>query len=187
MICLVAKTDPNTLMTDIGHALMPILKDQGKVAVREIVIEANRAGVSSEDMSYIFWALATDKGLPDQGPRHKVFQVMLDIMARTGVMPNYQRAFQIPESTDTDLAVDTIALHMGMWAARTMLPALTTEYVKVLMRVAHKVPEATDGDVPVSNGVAYLNHVFREVLTLRSSMFEDGELLRRVLRIIPEW
>jgi len=187
MNSILASTTPEDLMRSIGADMLPVLKEQGRASVREIVMAANRLGIQADDMPYAFWALATQKGLPDFGPKQKVSTLMIDIMARTGTMPAYQKALKVPDSGTLDEAVDKLADHMATWAARNILPYLMANYVKILNKYASKVPQATNGQVPASNGVAYLNNAFREILTLRSTWFDDGELLRRAVRFIPEW
>lgn len=182
-----AAIGPEELIKTVGRDLMPVLKAQGQASVREIVTEANKHHVAPDDLPYVFWALANPKVLPDLGPRQKGYQLVIDIMARTGTMPAYQRAFKAVDDAAVDDAVDAVAQHMATWAYKDMLPYLMGAYVKVLSKYAGKVSEATGGQVPTSNGVAYLNRTFREILTLRSSWFEDGELLRRAVRFIPEW
>ena len=179
----------DAIMKGIGKDMMPQLKDIGRMAVQEIVSEANRFHVPAEHLPYIFWSMAVHQDfLSSLGRLQKVFALMIDIMARTGVMPNYQRAFKIPDDEAgiaTDVTIEPLAKHMGMWAARAMAPALIKVYYDILVKWAPKVPSATEGDVSVKDGFAYLDGVFREVLTLSSSWFEDGELLRRVVRFIP--
>ena len=182
-----AGEDPEALVKAIGRDLMLYLKEQGRTAAREIVMEANRQRVSPEDLPYVFWVLASQKELPDLRARQKVFTLMIDIMARTGTMPNYQRAFRVADDIEVDAAVDKVAVNMALWAAKNMIPFLIHSYLRVLAKYAGKVPAVTGEEVPASNGLGYLNTAFREVLTLRSTWFEDGELLRRVVRFIPEW
>lgn len=184
---LVATDVTEVLMKALEHDLMPMIKEQGKAAVREIVMQGNKQGIALAEMPYLFWALANQKELPDLGPRQKVFQVMLDIMVRMGVMPNYQKNFKVTNDLEVDAAVDATVQHMGVWAAKDMIPALMVGYYKVLTQHAPKVPSVTKGQVPASNGVGYLNALLREILTLRSAWFDDGELLRRVVRLLPEW
>lgn len=183
----VLAADEESLVKALGKDLMPLLKSQAQAAVREISLEGNRRGMGLSQMPYLFWALFTQKELPDLGSRQRYFQVMLDMMVRTGVVPNYQKNFKVPDDPEIDTAVDAVVQHMGTWAVRTMLPALLAGYMRVLSAHAPKVPAVTNGEVPASNGVGYLNTLFREILTLRSAWFDDGELLRRVVRLLPEW
>lgn len=184
---ILASRTPEDLIRAIGNALMPVLKIQGQASVHEIVAVANRLGIQADELPYAFWTLATQKGLPNLGPRQKVFTLMIDIMDRTGTMPAYQKAFQVPDNATLDDAVDKLADHMAIWAVKQLLFSLTRSYIGILSKFAPDVPQVTDGQVPASNGVAYLNAAFREILTLRSAWFDDGELLRRAVRLIPEW
>lgn len=183
---LTARTDPETLMKAIGKDMMDLLLSQGRAAVREVVTEANKYRVSADDLPYVFWVLASQHELPDMGPRQRVYNLMLDIMSRTGAMPNYQRAFKVAEDPATDEAADKVAVHLSYWAAKQMAPALLVGYSKILSKYQNAVPEATGGQVSAVVGVDYLDSTFRQILTLRSSWFADGELLRRVVRFLPE-
>ena len=182
-----ATTNPEDLVKVIGNDMMPILKEQGHAIVREIVTEANKQGIPPKDFPYILWALAQEKTLPDMGLRVKGYRVLWDIMTRTGALPAYHKAFEVTKDPVVDAAVDAIALYMSVWSIRILMPFLTTAYLRVLTKHVKQVPQVTDGTVSEKNGTGYLNYIFREVLDLRSSMFEDGELLRRVMQIIPEW
>lgn len=183
----VARMDPEGLMKVIGKDMMVLLREQGNAAVREVNIAANKQGVAATNLPYVFWALAsTDSELPNLGLRQKIYTLMIFIMARTGAMPNYQRGFKPADSQSLDDAVDAVALHMATWAGRSLTPALVIGYYGILDKWAAKVPEATGGKVHSLIGREYLDYLFREILTLQSALFDDGELVRRVVRFIPE-
>jgi hypothetical protein len=131
--------------------------------------------------------LATGQQLPALGNRKEGFDLVISILTRTGTMPNYQRSFNPDPDPVVDDAVDAVAQNLAVWASRTMKPAMMVDYLQVLGKHKSKVPEITQGRVSEDGGIDYINQVFREILTLRSSMFADGELLRRVVRYIPEW
>lgn len=182
----ISRMDPEALVKLLGKDMMSFLQDQGRAALREIVTTANKEGVKANQLPYVFWALANQSGLPNLGPRQKAFTLMLDILTRTGVMPDYQRGFQAVDDARLDEVVDLVAQHMSVWAAKTMAVELVLGYYKLQVKHESKVPEATNGKIPAVVGATYLDRVFREILTLRSAWFEDGELLRRVVRFIPE-
>ena len=181
-----ARTDPESLIKAVGKDFMGLLKTQGVAAVREATTAGLKRGLKSDQLSYLFWALSSPNTLPNMGSRQKVFNLMLNILDRTGTMPDYQRSFRAVKDPEVDDVVDAVALHMSQWAARTMAPALVLGYYRTLSRHANKVPEATEGAVQALSGSDYLNFTFREMLTIRSAWFDDGELLRRVVRFIPE-
>jgi hypothetical protein len=176
----------DALMLGVAKALDAGLVDIGKSAVREIVIEANRLGVPPDDLPYVFWALNTKAGLPKlDAKQQQALDMMLTIMNRTGVMPNYPSAFKPTDNLATDSAVDVVARHMGAWALRTMYPALLQAYRAALQSQVRYVTKLTNGQVKKGNEFEFLRLAFRQILSLQSRMFRDGELLRRVVRILP--
>jgi len=182
----IAGRPEDALMQGVAKALDRHLANIGKSAVREIVTVANRISVDPVGLPYVFWALATKTGLPSFTTKgQQAFNLMIDIMERTDVMPNYDSAFAVPEDLAVDSAVDVIAKHMAVWSLRVMYPALLQVYQGSLNAHANAVPKATGGQVSPENAVEFLRRSFRQVLSLSSRKFRDGELLRRVVRILP--
>lgn len=175
------------LLGSLDKDMLALLKGYGQEAVQVVVAAANRQGVEAPDLPYVFWALATAQQLPNLGNRLEGFRMAITIMTRTGTMPNYQRGFKSDPELRVDAAVDAVAQQLANWSMRTLRPALMVDYYHILKKYEAKVPEATSGKVRAADGVDYLDRVLREVVTLRSSMFRDGEFLRRVLQFIPAW
>ena len=100
-------------------------------------------------------------------------------------MPSYDSAFNVPDEIVTDSAVDATTRHMGVWALRSMYPALLQAYQASLNAHASAVPKATGGKVSPDNAVEFLRLSFRQILSLSSRKFTNGELLRRVVRVLP--
>jgi len=173
-------------MQGVAKALDAELINIGHAAVREIVAKANDQGVSAKALPYIFWALATKSGLPRLNKQQQTaFDLMVTLMARSGTMPNYSSTFAIPDDLTIDAAVDAVARHMGAWAMRTMYPSLLQGYQAALTSQTRAVPKATDGRVRAEVAFDFLRTAFRQVLDISSRKFRDGELLRRVVRVLP--
>ena len=179
------KATPEDLVKAVGRDYMVILRGVGRAAVKEIATEVRRRSIPSTDWPYIFWALTAQKGLPDLGPRQRVFAVAMDIMVRTGAVPSAR--FQVADDPLVDEAIDGLAEHMGVWAARNLLPEVLVGLAQCMLRYAPKVPEATDGEVPEKNGLTYLKRIFPQIVLMRTSWFEDAALITRVLNILPDW
>lgn len=182
----IADRPEDALMQGVAKALDTKLVGVGHAAVREIVTTANRLSVDPNDLPYVFWALATKAGLPRIGKKElAALDLMVTIMVRSGTMPNYQSAFNVTTSIATDSAVDVLAPHMATWAQRVMYPTLLQAYRDALTTQVKAVPAATNGKVPKDKAFDFLRLAFRQVLDLSSRKFRDGELLRRVVRILP--
>jgi len=186
MMVRLANRSEDILMLGVGKSLDAHLAEVGKAAVREIVTEANRLGVGPNMLPYVFWALATKAGLPRMGQKEfAALDLMVFIMERTGTMPAYRGALQVADDPATDSATDSLALHMATWSLRSMYPALLTSYKAALKSQEKLVPKLTNGQVKKGDEFEFLRKSFRQVLSLQSSMFRDGELLRRVVRLLP--
>jgi hypothetical protein len=174
------------LMLGVAKNLDSRLADLGKAVVREIVTYANKLGVAPDDLPYVFWALATGTGLPRLGAKeHKALTTAMFIMERTGTMPNYSSAFSVASSGATDAAVDEIARHMGTWSLRTLFPGLLQAYKDALNSQVKQVQKKTNGQVPKGREFDFLRKAFRRVVPIQSRMFRDGELLFRVVNLMP--
>lgn len=172
-------------MQGVASSLQSGLHELGQAAVREIVIQANRLSVNPDHLPYVFWALATGAGLPSLGSDQKLYDLAIMVMARTGTMPNYASGFTVVDDLATDSAVNVLAKHMGSWARKTLMPGLLRAYQKALQSQVKSVPRATNNAVGKDNAFEFLRRAFPQVLTMRSRMFDDGELLRRVVRVLP--
>jgi len=176
----------NALMEGVGKALDSKLTDIGHAAVREIVGQGNHLSLDPTMLPYVFWAIATGSGLPRMGTKEqKAFDMMKTIMVRTGTMPPYQSAFNMADDLSVDSAVDAIATYMGRWSLRTMFPAILMAYKAALTSQVRNVPKATNGQVSSDKAFDFLRFLFRSTVDISSSMFRDGELLRRVVRLLP--
>jgi len=180
-----ASRSEEVLMKDVGSALESKLHSLGQAAVREIVTQANRLSVDPDHLPYVFWALATQAGLPSLGKDQKLFDLTMMVMSRSGAMPNYQSSFSVVDDFATDSAVNTLAKHMGKWARQTMIPGLLRGYQEALTSQVKNVPRATNNTVKKKDAFEFLRRAFPQVLTMRSRMFNNGEMLRRVVRVLP--
>ena len=174
------------LLEGVSKALNARLVDIGRAAVREITTAGNRIGTNPDHMPYVFWALATNTGLPSMGKKqYAAYLLMVDIMEETGTMPNWKSAFNVPNSIFADVGVDALATYMGRWAFSTMIPMVLHAYKDALLSQVKNVARATDGRVSPGDEFDFLRLLFRQVLTIKSSMFNNGGLLRRVVRALP--
>ncbi len=176
----------DALMQGVAKVLDAKLVGIGHAAVREITTEANRQGVGANDLAYVFWALASQSGLPKMPKQvQAAFDLMVVILTRSKTMPNYGSAFRVTDSMEVEAATDAVAMHMGTWARTVMFPALFHAYKAALTSQVKAVPAATGNRVRPEVAFDFLRKSFRQVLDISSRKFRDGELLRRVVRILP--
>lgn len=181
-----AADDEDALMLSVGAALDRALFLVGEDARKQVTQTANSLGVSPQEMSYIFWALATKSGLPRLADKQqRAFDLMIDIMVGTQTMPNYEKGFRVPQSLAVDDAVDGVTRQMALWSIRVMLPALLRHYDAALKDQAKHVPKFTSGRVSLEQGYDFLRLSFRRILDMRSAWFRNGRLLRQVVRALP--
>lgn len=173
----------DALVKAVGKNLMPHLDKVGRSAVDWVTKEANRKGLSPDLLPYIWWSLKTKSGLPDLDKPD--YNLLFDILHRRRLMPDHSRGFFIPEDLNDEAHVRDIALGLEKWSRKVMRPMLLRGYQQALKSQAAKVPKAMEGRVPKGKEMAFLRMVFAKMLTMNSRWFEDGELLRRVVRSLP--
>lgn len=165
------------LVKTLGKHLLQSLKVVAQSAVQEIIQVASREGLPLSNIPVLLETLQKERSDSRQ------YQVLMDIIEGTESMPVVVRR---EVSSDFEAVKLVVSKHMRAWAVKDMLPALTFHYWRVLSQYAHQVPIVTMGAVPLTRSQDYLDVLFREILTVRSAWFGRGELLRRVVRILPE-
>jgi len=173
------------LMMGVAKVLNVKLVDIGRAAVREVVTSSNRLGVGPDNLPYVFWTLTTNQRASTGKKQVAAYLLMMEILERTGTMPNWQSAFNVPDDIFTDFIVDKVVRHMGVWALSTMSPMLFHAYRAALDSQVKNVLKATDGNVKAGDEFDFLRLAFRQVLSIKSSRYDNGNLLRQVVRFLP--
>lgn len=172
----------DTLVKNVGSSLMEGLRNLGRAAVNVVTREATRQGLSPDDLPYVWWALATKTVATT---RSADFDFLLDILTRTGTMPNYSAGFLVPDDLTVDEALGPIGQAIKKWAEKALRKGLLRAYQAALKSQVSLVPRATGGAVGADKAALFLHRAFSQILTTNSRWFEDGELLRRVVRSLP--
>ena len=176
----------DTLMQGVGQRLDRNLTKIGKEAYKELLSLANKAGIPSDALPYVLWVLDSNAGLPHLPQKEgKALQMAMDVMRRTGWLPHYSSAFTVVDNLQIDQAIDKLSRNLGTWSLRSMYPEILKAYQDALKSQVKAVPKATQGRVAPQDAFNFLRLSFRQVVTIDSSMFRDGELLRRVVRLLP--
>jgi hypothetical protein len=155
----------------------------GHALVRQVTVEANRAGITYEYLPYVFKILMEQpQGWPRVADREALF-IGREIMARAGVVPDYSRAVVLPPGMEEEDAVDTVIQRMSVWCAGPMYAELSTAYDELLFARTGKVPKATEGAIPKNKGYAWLDTMLKRVLPRRPRWVPKNSDL--VLRLLP--
>lgn len=173
-------------MVAIGKDLQAVANSQGKALVRQIVTDANNLGIDPNHLQYVFWTLVNEAQWPRFNPVETMsLKLAVSIMNRTGATPNYAAGFSVPDDLTIDSATDEVIKRAAAWARMGMMPALLQGYKGALQKQVRKVPRATGRRVKKDQAFNFLRKAFRQILDLRSRWFTDGELLRRIVRMMP--
>lgn len=148
------------------------------VILRKFVEEANKAGVPSEYMPYVFW-LWNDKrtSWPQMAPRSVLaLKIARDIVASQGDMPNYLAYMSMPPP-EMEPAVDQVLERLGFWASGGMLGQIVRVFSATLTKWTPAMERAVGDTLPLGKSMVYLTVLFKDSLRRSSAQFVDGTIL----------
>lgn len=150
--------------------------------LRQIVVEANKAGLPHVYLPYVFWLIVEARNeWPDMHPKQaKALQIAEDLVMTQGDMPNYRPAVTLPEP-EYEVAVDQVVRQTAMWALGALSASLLRGYAAALKKWAPVMVGAAGGDLSDKEASAYLRMLFEIYLEKRPHQFLDGDLLERVV------
>lgn len=150
--------------------------------LRQVVIEANKAGLPHEYLPYVFWILVENKNRwPRMHPKEKeALQIALQLVISQGEMPNYRPAMSLPPS-EMEPAVDQVVGGLAKWALIHMGSHVAKGYSSLLSHWANRMARATGDTLPVGKAGMYLRLLFETYLREKPRHFLDGVLLERVI------
>ncbi len=160
-----------------------INEDLGHAIVRQVTIEATKFNITFEQLPYIFKILMEmPEHWPSVMPDKNALLLGREVLARSGVTPNYSRAVVIPPGTMED-AVDRVLQRMSSWCSGVLMAQMSTAYDVILFKRVGQVPKATQGAIPKDKGYAWLDLMVRRILPKRPRWIPKNSDL--VLRLLP--
>ena len=154
---------------------------QSKAFVRQVAVEASKAGVPSEYLPYIFW-LITEKrdGWPPLDPgQAEALSIARSLTLSEGDMPFYTSTMTVPPvemESRVDQAIDKVA----MWAWGPMSAKMLRGYSAALKKWAPQMASVAT-ELPPDKSATYLKMLFEAHLSRNPDRFLDGPLMERVV------
>lgn len=162
----------------VEHVLWP----SSTSFLRQVVLEANKAGIPSQYLPYVFWALVDGrKWWPNMHPMMvKGLRIALSLVRSQGDMPNYRGALSTPPP-EMHTALDQTIKGLAMWTLNGWAPSLIGGYTKMLKKWERQMVRAVGDSLPSDKAMAYLKVLFEGYLRKQPGRFLDGMLLERVV------
>lgn len=159
-----------------------ILWPQANELIKQVVLEANKAGLPHNYLPYVFWLLVEQyRSWPEMHPKASgALKLARDLAVSQMVVPNYRPALSIPPS-EYEPAVDQVMKGLGMWALRDMGNALLRGYASTLKKWERLMARAVGDTLPADKAGIYLKTLFEAYLARQPGQFLDGMLLERVV------
>lgn len=170
----------DTVMQAVGADFHRRLQRIAKEAALEVTRKSRVLGLTSDQQSQALGMMVAAFTLPLPSKNQVALDIMMSLLIRTRNLP-----VRIQKISEEDVDLEPMVIGMANWARQVLLPALLETYQSVLDKYAPRIPQATQGRIKAHQAFDFLRKSFRQVLTVNSSWFEDGELLRRVVRTLP--
>lgn len=155
---------------------------QGKAVVRQIVIEAHKAGIDKTYFQYLFFVLVQEQanwpGLSGRGK--DALSTAVDLMVQSGALPNYRDGLQIPPVSEEPKITKTIQ-QLARWAQGPLAGALQTTYIKLVEKQQKPYLKAFPGTSP-QQAYARLTRLFEADLYERPRNYTNPHLTQRIVR-----
>ena len=153
----------------------------GKPFVRQVVIEANEAGLDPGLLGYVFWAIVEGrKHWPAMKPKLKAsLDLGRDLMVAGGDVPSYRGSMLLPATGEDEQRVDAVLKTMAFWVGSQMNASLIGGYMGILDKWEGAMQKATEGRLPKNRALPYMKALFEAQLDDNCSRFSLGSLLCR--------
>ena len=150
--------------------------------LRQVVLEANKAGLPHRYLPYVFMVLDLSyQDWPDMSPSMtRGLKIAVDLLRTQGELPNYRPALSLPPPEFED-AVDRVVQGLGLWSVTGLSAALIRGYASMLKKWSNQMARAVKDTLPADKAGMYLKLLFEEYLRQSPRHFLDGLLLERVL------
>jgi hypothetical protein len=155
---------------------------QGNQFIKQVVLEANKAGLPHDYLPYVFWMLVEGrKHWPQMDPESaKALRLARDLAMSQGLMPNYRPAMRMPPP-ELEATVDRVLRGLGFWVLKDMGSALLRDYAASLQKWQGLMAKVVGDTLPAEKAAIYLKMLFETYLKRRPGHFLDGMLLERVV------
>lgn len=158
----------------------------GNTVVRQVAIEADKAGLPTETLPYFFFLLDKQAANWPQmsSDDRRGLNLAVAILKESGKMPPYTGVMALPDSQH-ERAADAALKSLGRWGASKFLANVVGAYQRVLERFERDLRKARP-DVPRGSEDAYLNAFIRAALKKRPFSFTHGQLAQQAIEMIFE-
>ena len=163
----------------IAEDFATVIEAQGKPFVRQVVIEANKAGLPKSSWQYLFHAIAGDPAgwpqMPDVLRNALLFG--RQVMSRAGVTPNYRDGLDVPLE-NLEGQIDQAIKGVAFWVAKEMVGTLHKAYLKLLQKWRRAMRAATkDTRLPDDKVLPWAKQLFEAQVERNPMQFRLGNLL----------
>jgi len=154
----------------------------GPLAVRQAVVEGNKAGIPPEYLPYLFWLWNEGRSSwPEMTTEeYLALKVAKDLTKPERTMPSYRSALRIPPP-ELEPAVDKAIKRMAFWGATKLLAVLVRGYNNYLEKWTPAMARAVKAALPKDKAGLYLQLFFEDSVRRQSGQFLSGALLDDVI------
>jgi len=165
----------------MGKDLIKLLEKQHKVIIRQVVIEATKAGLG-DYLQYVFFVLnERPQEWPNLSPKQRAGLASLqDILSTTGGTPTYTGGLQVPPD-DLEPAVDAALTELASWARMDFRKRLMVEYTGLAKKYMPALNRYITLDPKDDFSVTMVKALFEIVVEEHPNLFDQGHFLWSIL------
>lgn len=171
------------VLAALGKDFEDFILDQPKTITDALIEIANKSGLDSQYIPYLFYILFERKPDWPRMPKESVWAIttMLKILTEAVKIPRYRSGLQLPDLTNEEALDETIKKFAG-WGRSRFATILLQEYMRLLKKYSRDWAKASP-DTPPNKIMSVLKYIFEDSVGAKP-IYTHSNLLDLVLKKI---
>ncbi len=172
----ILRKNPEKVAKDALEAFSSKITARANSVVRQVAIEADKAGMPMEYLQYVYYTLnEQQRRWPNLAKRHKAaLQFALRLVNEVGAMPRYHAGIQVPP-TEFEATVDTAITALAAWCNSSLFFDILKDYKGILKQFSKPYVKAKPECAKVAE--ACLQAHMEQIARTAPRSVANGELI----------
>lgn len=172
------------LLKRVAEDFVNVLDKQGNAIIRQVVLEAQKAGVPSQFYPYVFFSLMEQmRAWPRMSKwLQDALKMVKEILFHSGKTPSYSSSLKLPD-VQMEEAVETTLEALALWGGTKFTATLLGEFSELIKKYKPALGKIQP-DLDRQLWDDALHTGLLETARDRPHTLPDGLLLNRVLEVI---
>ena len=168
-------------LQELGKDVLALLEKQHKPIIRQVAVEAAKAGLG-DYLQYVFFLLNEQQNnWPTLPPRQQAaLEAVQDILSETGGTPTYTGGLKLPPE-ELESQTDQALVNIAAWAHTDFRRKVQSEYDATVKRHMPAMSRFVPLDQKDAFAATMLKALFETTVTQYPNLFDQGHLLDSVI------